>query len=699
MNVPDSPKKYTMAYENLKGVDLSKDQTEVDRYHSPDMLNMISDEGGNPVKRIGWRSIIDGGNIIDFLIRTENGQEVMYVLKDTSLDKYIAPYGTGETVITVPFTGKTFSGDSKFVQFKGDVLLFTQVDGYMCLYKISSGGEIKTLKISDGEHDSYELDNVYIPQVITGRCADGTAGTTLDDTSLLTRFREYRFSGLSTDETFYFYPKAIREENAYKYLIKGTVKVYATTATGERELTSSEWSYTGSDVSVQGFDENGKVKTYTVRPCAITINTGILDPETTGRQADNLRIIFKPFNNEDLTINGVTSKRGLYYEKSLDLYTPRASAVFGYSAIDRLFLAGGKELNTVYFSDVEDPTYFPDLNYITVGQSTNGITGFHRVSQYLVALKDDASEESTSFLIKGFVYDEGGVNERTTFGVMPMTSGIGALAPSSFGTLADEPLFLSRTGIYGIANTYSDTEKSVQNRSGFINRVLLGEGGLDKACCTVWNSYYILCVNGNAYVLDGRQKSADPSGGSTYFYEAYVWNNIPAVKMQSHHGELWFLSADNRICRFNTDITNNTKYQDDGTLTNGKLSGGTPIKCRWTSCLDDCYRPQYLKTVTKRGALITIAPHERTSITISIIKDGVTKYTLDPFYFDISDWNNIDYQTFVISTSNIAEDAFLKKKMKKFKRLQIVAENNEINEPFGILSVLYTYTIGNLAKK
>ena len=181
MNVPDSPKKYTMAYENLKGVDLSKDQTEVDRYHSPDMLNMISDEGGNPVKRIGWRSIIDSGNIIDFLIRTENGQEVMYVLKDTSLDKYSAPYETGETVITVPFTGKTFSGDSKFVQFKGDVLLFTQVDGYMCLYKISSGGEIKTLKISDGEHDSYELENVYIPQVITGRCADGTADHTGDD--------------------------------------------------------------------------------------------------------------------------------------------------------------------------------------------------------------------------------------------------------------------------------------------------------------------------------------------------------------------------------------------------------------------------------------------------------------------------------------------------------------------------------------
>ena len=240
MNVPDSPKKYTMAYENLKGVDLSKDQTEVDRYHSPDMLNMISDEGGNPVKRIGWRSIIDSGNIIDFLIRTENGQEVMYVLKDTSLDKYIAPYNTGETVITVPFTGKTFSGDSKFVQFKGDVLLFTQVDGYMCLYKISSGGEIKTLKISDGEHDSYELENMTIPKVLYGRGADGSAGTSYYDTSLLTRYREYSFLGSSSDTTFYFYPSAIRDEDAYKYLVKGSVKVYALTTSGERELESTE---------------------------------------------------------------------------------------------------------------------------------------------------------------------------------------------------------------------------------------------------------------------------------------------------------------------------------------------------------------------------------------------------------------------------------------------------------------------------
>ena len=44
---------------------------------------------------------------------------------------------------------------------------------------------------------------------------------------------------------------------AVQQIMLGTVTGNETKATGERELTSSEWSYTGSDVSVQGFDENG----------------------------------------------------------------------------------------------------------------------------------------------------------------------------------------------------------------------------------------------------------------------------------------------------------------------------------------------------------------------------------------------------------------------------------------------------------
>lgn len=703
LSQPSTPKKYTMQYQNLKGVDFSKDQTSVDRYHSPDMVNMVSDVGGNPCKRIGWRKIVgdnENGAIIDFLVREENGSGVLYLLREKTLERTDLGASQTSVVITTPYSDGTFSKDSQFIQFKGDVLLFTNVKGFACIYKIASDGKITTLKISDGLHDQLELDNVTIPQVLYGRASDGSAGTSYYDTNLLTRFREYSFLGTSSDTTFYFYPTTLRSEDAYKWLVKGSVKVKALTESGEIDLVEgSQWNYTGSDETVSGFDENGNVAQYVVRPTAITISSGLLNPDVTGKGQDNLRIVFKPFNGEEITLDGVTSKQGLYYAKAVDVFSPRASATFGHSAIDRLFIAGGRELNTVYFSDVEDPTYFPDLNYITVGQSTNGIIGFHRVSSYLVALKDDASAESTAFLISGYIYDEGGVNERTTFGVTPMTSGVGAIAKQSFGTLRDEPLFLSRTGVYGITSTYTATEKNINNRSGFVNKVLLAEKDLSKACATVWNNYYLLAINGHVYALDGRQQTADPDGGSTYFYEAYYWTNVPAVRMQAHHGDLWFLSSDNQICRFNTDIDNNTKYSDDGTLVNGKIENGKAIKCRWASCLDDCYRPQYLKTMTKRGALITIAPHERTSVTITVVKDGVDRHTLEPFMFDISDWNSINFDTFVISTSNIAEDAFLKKKTKKFKRIQLIVENNETNEPFGLLNIVYTYNLGNLAKK
>ena len=33
------------------------DPTEISRRHSPDMVNMISDYGGNPVKRFGYRNV------------------------------------------------------------------------------------------------------------------------------------------------------------------------------------------------------------------------------------------------------------------------------------------------------------------------------------------------------------------------------------------------------------------------------------------------------------------------------------------------------------------------------------------------------------------------------------------------------------------------------------------------------------------
>lgn len=692
LSTPSSASPNQMQYANLKGADFSKDMTEVDRYHSPDTVNMISDEGGNPVKRIGWRKVIDGTDVIDFLLREEKGVQYMYVLSKTALTKYTYPFtGTGEAKIQAP-TGGFESGN--FVQYSGDVLLFTLCNDIPYLYRIQADGSVVTLK-KGTEDDTHELENIRIPLVTYGRNTDGTGGTSYYDTNLLTRYRKISFAAEKTTTSIKLYPKDTWA-GFFKYIVKGSVAVRITTETGQIDLPADKWSYKTA-TTVTGFNENGQVASFTVTDPEITVD--LSSYALVSAPNDNVEIRFKPFVDTDYKLGETTSKLGTYYPKMQDVMRPRASAVFGYKAMDRLFVAGGKELNTVYFSDVNDPTYFPDLNYITIGQSTNGIVGFHRISSYLMALKDDGSEESTAFIIQGFVYDEGGTEERTTFGVLPMTSGVGAVASRSFATLGDEPLFLSRTGVYGVASTYTATEKMVQNRSAFVNKRLLAEPNLKNAAACTWNNYYVLCINGHGYVMDGRQQSTDPNKNSTYLYETYYWDNVPAVKLQAHHGDLWFMDNNSNICRFNTDINHRSKYSDDGVVENARIERGRAIKCRYATKLDDCYRPHYLKTMQKRGALITIAPHERTSVTVTLVKDGIDSYALEPYYFDISDWNNVDYSTFSIETSNIAKDAFVRKKLKKYKRIQLVIENNEVNEPFGLINIIFSYTVGNLAKK
>ena len=79
MKVPEAPREYATQYHNLLGVDYQADQTEVDRRRSPDMVNMVSDFGGNPTKRDGFRAVGDGYSSL----LTIDGD--MYGVRNTSL--------------------------------------------------------------------------------------------------------------------------------------------------------------------------------------------------------------------------------------------------------------------------------------------------------------------------------------------------------------------------------------------------------------------------------------------------------------------------------------------------------------------------------------------------------------------------------------------------------------------------------------
>ena len=46
----------------------------------------------------------------------------------------------------------------------------------------------------------------------------------------------------------------------------------------------------------------------------------------------------------------------------------------------------------------------------------------------------------------------------------------------------------------------------------------------------------------------------------------------------------------------------------------------------------------------------------------------------------------------------IPQEFYLNKKIKKYKRLQIIVRNDTLNEGFGIQSIIKIYTIGNYSK-
>ena len=92
------------------------------------------------------------------------------------------------------------------------------------------------------------------------------------------------------------------------------------------------------------------------------------------------------------------------------------------------------------------------------------------------------------------------------FPVQQGMAGVGAVSMHAFATLRDDPLFLSREGVFAPVLSYGIKQQRVmQNRSYFVDAHLTREGGLDEAVATVWNGCYVLSVNGVCYVADGRQ--------------------------------------------------------------------------------------------------------------------------------------------------------------------------------------------------
>ena len=183
--IPAAQTEYRTVYDGFRGVDLTTDALKIDRSRAAAALNMISDAGGHPEKRVGWRVLHQlQGNVNGMHPCVFGGVQYIVIHAGTQLHLYNA---ARDEVSAIGGTVK----DGRSSAFAMDGKLYLLTGGEYLV--IASDGDVVTCK--DATVDA------YIPTTSFARYPAG-GGEVLDAVNLLQAKRRNRFIGDGSSKTY-----------------------------------------------------------------------------------------------------------------------------------------------------------------------------------------------------------------------------------------------------------------------------------------------------------------------------------------------------------------------------------------------------------------------------------------------------------------------------------------------------------------
>ena len=522
--------------------------------------------------------------------------------------------------------------------YKGDAVLYSDMnDARSKSWQIEDSLYIvdgKALLVYDGTTVKKASDSAYIPTLTIAKAPSG-GGEQYEPLNLLQPGFTELFAGTATDKTF---------QLSFSGLDSKTVQAWLLNSSGN-------WvqKYEGTDFSVNR--STGSV----------TFNTAPGVSPVSGE--DNVKI------TAYRTVSGYADR----------INKCRIGILFGVNgAADRIFLSGNPDyINYDWYCDYNNPLYWPDTGYATLGTAKSAIVGYSIINDRLAAHKDSMEDDRNVILREGDITD----NE-PTFKIVNTLQGAGAVAPYSFAYLSNEPLFLTDLGIYAITPQDITGEKYSQNRSFYLNGKLLEEPNLSEAYACVFKDLYWLCLNNVAYILDGLQPlQTDKSlPYATRQYVGFYRTNLPARVMWTHDSRLYFGTPEGKICRFFDDPESLLAYNDDG----------EPIHAIWDT--PDFYGNLFYKNKTFRHLDVRLASAIATSVKIWVQKRGLWSLIKE----DNSSARYFSFMSLVFSKLSFSPDTTPKTipskiKVKKVDKARFRFENDMLNEPFGLYDIALEY--------
>lgn len=548
---------------DFKGVDFSSSPFRVSQNRATEMKNLINEYGVNH-KRHGWREVRNFKPYDSEESYTVNGifdyrhgsHKVMIVHAGERLFRIDAELGINTEITDYECISEAFElTDTKSQGFYSGGRLYIVGVGDYLVYGSWDGGESYELRRVYGDKDTY-VPTTTISIDHDGHTSD-TARATLDKVNLLTAYRINQLLGASLidkDDEGVETTVASRSWTLDSGYIDEGSDVFITLETldSSGEAVTCEILNSGSDKTQlyvsSGTGEAVGTVDYEKGRITLTIDTA---PQIEG--ADNIFVRFSAGASDGGAVRGCNF-----------------GVLFGADGnTDRLFLSGNRDMpNVDFYSEAEDYTYFPDRNYCVVGSDASAIIGYVRLADStLVIFKEEYMNEPGLFYRTGTTqieYDSAGVIS-DVYGIFPVVAGtmgealINRHALANFG---DDALMLSRNGVYGIVlgENSRTTERYTRERSRPINEKLKNNN-LEGAAAIVYQNKYFLAVDDACYIADGRFtfRTSDSLDGA-FNYEWWYWDNIPAHVFAVYDNELYFGTADGRLCRFDEEYTDRT-YQ------------------------------------------------------------------------------------------------------------------------------------------